>query len=234
MLGDPDRDRRAEQQAAERSRTATRSTRSRRAGGSGRRARWRSRTSAGARWKPRPSARPGRGDGEDEREAELDPGQPGQLDGGQVRADDLALVDDVGDLGAGAERRARTPLGDGCRAGAVGLHEERADRVAAGRPARRSAALATRNESRRRGRELLGHAGVVERDGRELLGPAVLQPQAEQVAGLQLEVRDGLGGDEDAVRVAARACCMSPWRCRPANQPFWSLPAAPIVCGRTP
>ena len=77
---------------------------------------------------------------------------------------------------------ARTRCGDGgrarCRRSARGTRRPRRCRS----PWRRSAALATRNESRRRGRELLGHADVVERDRRELLGAAVLQAQAQQVA----------------------------------------------------
>ena len=39
-----------------------------------------------------PEREAGRRGGEHEREAELDPGQAGELDGGEVGADDLALV----------------------------------------------------------------------------------------------------------------------------------------------
>ena len=49
----------------------------------------------------------GGGDGEHEREAELDPGQPRELDRRQVRADDLSLIDDVGHARVRSARAAR-------------------------------------------------------------------------------------------------------------------------------
>src|SRR5581483_3028923 len=49
------------------------------------------------------------------------------------------------------------------------------------------------------GGELLGHPGVVERDVPEGLGAAVLEAEGEGVAGVELEVLDGFGADEDRV-----------------------------------
>jgi hypothetical protein len=146
---------------------------------------------------PDPERQARRGDGEDEGDCELDPGQPGHLDCGQVRADDVALGDDVGDPGAGADDRAH-PAGDGRRAHPVGPDEEGADRVGAGR-AGDVPLVGDKERVLGCGRELLGDADVVERHRPELLGPAVLQAQPQEVARPKLEVVDRLDGREDAV-----------------------------------
>src|SRR5205085_8225257 len=74
-----------------------------------------------------------RGGGEDQGESELDLREAGELDGGEVGADDSPLVVDVGDMGAGADDAA-DPLRDLPGARAARLDEEGADGAAAGPP----------------------------------------------------------------------------------------------------
>ena len=115
-------------------------------------------------WKPSPSARPDAAAASTRAKPSSTLVRPGQLDRGEVGADDLALVDDVGDLRAGARRSAADAPRDRARVVPSVCDEERADRVAAGR-LRDVVGVGDEERVRRRGRELLGHADVVERDG---------------------------------------------------------------------
>ena len=174
-----------------RSRRATRPTRSRRAGAPSRPARWRSRTCAGA---PGSRAR-ARGRSRRRRATSAKPSstrvRPESSTAVRLEPTTWRWLTMSVTCAPVPELRAHA-LRDGGRVGAVGLDEERADRVAAGGPGD-VARVGDEERVARRGRELLGHAGVVERNRRELLRAPVLQAQAQQVAGRELEVVHGLG-----------------------------------------
>ena len=134
---------------------------------------------------------------EGEGETELDACQPFEVDGGQAGPDDLATGVDVGDGGGGAELVAKA-VGDRGGVGAAGVDEERADGVAAGLGGD-VAGVGDQEAVLWRGGELVGDPDVVEGNVDVLVGGAVLQAERDGVAGKELEVVDGFGGDQHCV-----------------------------------
>ena len=108
-------------------------------------------------------------------------------------------VHDVGDAGGRAEGRAQ-PGRDRRRGRAVGVDQELPDGGIAG-PRRDVGRVGHEEAVAGSGGELPGDAGVVERHRDELAGAPVLEPQPQQVAGVQLEVAHGLLADQDGVRL---------------------------------
>ena len=195
-----------------------------------RRARWRSRTCAGAPGSPAPSASPEAATASTSAKPSSTLVRPDSSTAVRLEPTTLRWCCDVGDLRGGARPAERTRAATARRARAVGLDEEGADGVAAGR-LRDVRRVGDEERVGRRGGELLGHADVVERHGVEPLGAPVLQPQSQQVAGVQLEVLDGLGDDEHRVGLRGELRHQAARRCRPGTSASWSLPAAPIVRG---
>ena len=109
---------------------------------------------------------------EHQRERELHPGEPGEVDRGEARPDRRPRAGDVGDNGTGSQLRPDRTGGRGtfCPPVSTGTSPP-------SYPRRLGHVVGVRDEEAvvRRGRELLGDPRVVEVHGPELLRPAVLE-----------------------------------------------------------